>query len=94
MEPRYDPDWGNPEEADEFVGHIGELDVWANVTRYTEKWIYVIGPPKRHLRRRPNFNGYRIDGNLLVIDGEDDINVTPYELGRLYEIAMEKGLIQ
>jgi len=101
MKPRYQPTYDN-NGAEEFLGHVGELDVWTELNsdyKQPERWIILVGPEERKLKAGTdhNFDVYPVENNVLsprnIVDGDQDIHVELHEMCKVYEMCVERGYI-
>jgi hypothetical protein len=99
LTPRHTPSWTPSSSGrEEFLGYVGDFDIYYEDHDDDTHIVYVVGPPERQIRSGSphNFDPYQIDGDTLRLHDEiggQDLHLDLHDMCQLYQLAVEHGYI-
>ena len=83
------------DDADEFLGYAGELDVWVDRTSEEVVTLAVVGPESRKIKEESphNFDTFRVEGGNLISRGVGiDLHIDVHDMCLIYAVCVEEGI--
>lgn len=96
LTPRYKPSWTcSDSDREEFLGYVGDFDIYYEDHGYDTNIVYVVGPPERQMRSGSphNFDPYQIDGDTLRLHDEiggQDLHLDLHDMCLLHQMLEDQ----
>ena len=98
LRPRWEPTYGvEAVLKDAFLGYVGPFDVWFDDEGDGDhSLVVVVGPSKTKIVEGGghNFDTFRVFGDMLERDDQEDLHIDPYHMCLIYQLCVENNIVR